>query len=111
MTTPAALFTTRLQQRLNKAFPGGLWTPANTQSLIGIMAETVLDAVANGEEIQFGRLGKFTHKVQDERIFVDNLRGGGKRKVPRRVRFLFEASGHSEDQMRKLERLISEFGK
>lgn len=109
MITPSALFTTRLQQKLNKAFPGHTWSTSNTASLIALMGECILDAVANGEEIQFGRLGKFAHKVQDERVFVDNLRGGGKRKIPRRVRFQFEASSHADDKMKTLERFLSEF--
>lgn len=106
-----AVFSTRLTDALNNSgLTTNEWSTANAIRLIGIFSDTIIDSIANGEEISLGKLGKFVHHVSDERTFSNNLQGGKKTRVPRRIKVRFEPSIHMKKRLEGLEQLMIELG-
>lgn len=76
------------------------WTPGTVQRVITAIVTVVLDAVANGEEIQIGNLGSFVAEVKPERTVAVNLPGasGEKIKTLPRATLTFKPTPQAEKQ-------------
>lgn len=113
---PILLLNRRIVERLNETtVPGGSslepqWSVALVQRVLGAAAEAILESVANGEEVQFGRLGRFCPKVLEERTFKTNNLGNDKVPeevtVPRRVKLEFESTSYADTRVKELFALI-----
>ena len=112
--SPMVLLAKRTAQRLNETYvPGGSslepdWNPALVHRVAGALVDVILEAVAEGEEIQLGKLGRFYPKVYAERMVAQNLGDGEKKAIPKRVRVEFEPTAHATAKMEDLFELVEE---
>lgn len=103
-----SVFITRLTKALQQHDTGD-WTPTRVKRVIDVVSEVLVDAVSNGEEIQIGKLGRFSHIVQKERTTVNNLPNQlGARTTPKKLKIKFEPSGHTKSKLQLLEKRLHE---
>lgn len=106
--SPLALLNKRIAERLNSPdlnSMGGMtthWTPAMVQCVIGVAAELILEAVAEGEEVQFGHLGRFAPRVLEQKAVHQNFGDGSRVVVPRRIKVGFETTSSADRRMEDL---------
>ena len=85
------------------------WSATIIQRVLAATAEVIIEAVANGEEVQLGRLGRFYPKVTDERTVVNNLVPTAERvSIPRRMRVEFDPTPYAEAKVKDLFNLVEE---
>ena len=113
--SPLLLLNRRIVERLNNTtVPGGSslepqWSAALVQRVLGAAAEAIIEAVSNGEEVQFGKLGRFYPKVLDERTLVSNLKPEADVvTVPRRAKLDFDPTTYADQKVRELFPLVEE---
>jgi nucleoid DNA-binding protein len=111
--SPILLLNRRVADRLNDTkVPGGSslepgWNPTLVQRVIGATAEAIIEAVSNGEEVQFGKLGRFYPKVVDERIIQSNLKDTPEKvTVPRKLKIEFEPTSYADTKVKNLFQLV-----
>lgn len=116
LPTPTVLLNRRIADFLNDQRHPGLsgefsWSPAAVQRVLGAVSEVILDALAEGEEVQLGKLGKFYPRVLDERIVAKNYDDEGeKTNIPRRVRLGFDPTPSTDRAIsERILSLIDEF--
>ena len=113
--SPLLLLNRRIVERLNATLvPGGSslepqWSAALVQRVLGAAAEAIIESVANGEEVQLGKLGRFYPKVMDERTLTSNLKGDPEVvTVPRRAKLEFDPTSYADGKVRELFPLVEE---
>ena len=113
--SPLLLLNRRIVERLNATLvPGGSslepqWSAALVQRVLGAAAEAIIESVANGEEVQLGKLGRFYPKVMDERTLTSNLKGDPEVvTVPRRAKLEFDPTSYADWKVRELFPLVEE---
>lgn len=113
--SPLLLLNKRIVERLNSTLvPGGSslepqWSSAIVQRVLGAAAEAIIEAVANGEEVQFGKLGRFYPRVLDERTLVSNLKADGETvTIPRRAKLEFDPTSYADQKVKELFPLVEE---
>ena len=111
--SPLLLLNRRVSELLNNTkVPGGSslepqWNPTLVQRVIGATAEAIIDAVANGEEVQFGKLGRFFPKILEERAVSMNMKDVPEKVVaPRRVKVEFEPTNYTDSRIKELLTLV-----
>lgn len=106
--SPLLLLNRRVSDRLNDTkHPMGSslepqWTPTLIQRVLGATAETIIDAVASGEEVQLGKLGRFFPKALEERVIKSNLADKPELVIPKRLKLDFEPTDYAEGKVKEL---------